>query len=241
MQLVVHGLIGIVLLGVGYGQWQLLRWLDERQAGDSEPTGDLATLYVAFGACGTLAALQTLFGWVAAAEPYGNGRTRLHVTLLRCYLLELVLGGVLLAYWLQRSSVRQCWETHIGQEIYRLVVVDFVISVPAALVWNGARWAIWRWLWSPIGRPEFDLAKGSLGLVFNQSLLWAGMLYAPVLATVVALKMAITFYAKEVTLMYLCRPSKTLWRSAQTATLFLVMVFVSLLAVMMTDGFVITR
>lgn len=195
--------------------------------------------------------MQALFATLARWERYRSGRARLHMTLLRCYVLELVLGGVLLVFWLRRRDANpdagptgepaHCWETNIGQEIYRLLVVDFVVFVLGGWLWNALRWSVWRWWWPAVGLPEFDVARGSLGLVFNQSLLWMGLLWAPPLAALVVVKMAVTFYVKEWSLMWFCRPSTRVWRSAQTATLFLGMVFVSLLAVITTNGFVITR
>lgn len=237
-ELIIHVLVFALLAGVGYGMWLLLRIIDEEQRTNASR---LSSMYVAVAACVVQASLQALFGWLGAAEKHTTGRRRLHVTLLRCYVLEMLLAGVLLVYWLQRAETHRCWETHIGQEIYRLVVVDFMVFVLGAFVWNALRWMVWRWLWSTVGRPEFDIARGSLGLVFNQMLLWIGILYAPAMAALVAIKMALTFYVKETSLMYLCRPVTTMWRSAQTMTLFLVMVFVSLLAVITTNGFIITR
>lgn len=37
---------------------------------------------------------------------------------------------------------------------------------------------------------------GSLSLIFNQSLLWIGLLFSPLLAAVVSIKMVLTFYIK---------------------------------------------
>lgn len=268
LQALAHGCVAAVLAAVGYGLWQLLQLIDAERSQRSR----LSSMYVAVAACGTLAVLQVsghvdgsflgnycmlwspvqaLFATLARWERYRSGRARLHMTLLRCYVLELVLGGVLLVFWLRRRDANpdagatgepaHCWETNIGQEIYRLLVVDFVVFVLGGWLWNALRWSVWRWWWPAVGLPEFDVARGSLGLVFNQSLLWMGLLWAPPLAALVVVKMAVTFYVKEWSLMWFCRPSTRVWRSAQTATLFLGMVFVSLLAVITTNGFVITR
>lgn len=57
---------------------------------------------------------------------------------------------------------------------------------------------LYRYVWSKIGIPEFDISRGSLGLVFNQTLLWVGLLFSPPLAGIVAIKMIITFYLKVI-------------------------------------------
>lgn len=166
---------------------------------------------------------------------------RLHVTLIRVYLLEMILVGVLIVFWLTKNFEYSCWESAVGHEIYRLIIVDFVVFVLGGLMFHILRWAICVFVWPVIGLPEFDIARGSLGLVFNQSLLWVGLLFAPMLATIVALKMLITFYLNEATLMYFCKPSTKLWRSSQTSTLFSVMVFVSLLGIITTIGYIVSE
>lgn len=68
-------------------------------------------------------------------EDYKSSRTALHITLMRNFLLDLVIIGVLVVFWLTKN-LTGCWETSIGQEIYRLVIVDFIVfSLGGALVY----------------------------------------------------------------------------------------------------------
>lgn len=87
---------------------------------------------------------------------------------------------------------------------------------------------------------SFDVSQTSLGLVFNQTLLWVGLLFAPFLSLVMALKMILMFYIRKLTLIYLSKEPTQLWRSAQTQTLYLVFTFVSLLAVIVSHGYIMT-
>lgn len=246
-QALVHAAAAAAIAAVAYALWLLLQLLDEQP-----PTGGrLAAMYVAAAACGTLAVLQAAFAALARLEPGRSARGRVHRTLVRTFGLQLAIGGVLLVYWLVRKdgedvdngggAPRPCWETQIGQELWRLVWVDFAVSVVGAWLWAAGRWALWRWMWPAVGRPEFDLARGSLGLVFDQSLVWLGMLWSPALVAVVAAKMAVTFYARESALMWFCRPVARPWRGAQMRTVVLGMVFVALVLVVMVNGFVVTR
>lgn len=119
-----------------------------------------------------------------------------------------------------------------------------------------------RFFYKDLGLPEFDIARGSLGLVFNQTLLWFGVFFSPPLAAIVTGKMVLTFYIKvsptivrsplicfclsgffpqKTTLIYFCKPPSKLWRSAQTSTLFLAMIFLSLLGAVVALGYIITQ
>lgn len=87
---------------------------------------------------------------------------------------------------------------------------------------------------------SFDVSQTSLGLVFNQTLLWVGLLFAPFLSLVMALKMILMFYVRKLTLIYLSKEPTQLWRSAQTQTLYLVFTFVNLLGVIVSHGYIMT-
>uniref|UniRef100_A0A182N108 TMC domain-containing protein n=1 Tax=Anopheles dirus TaxID=7168 RepID=A0A182N108_9DIPT len=214
-----------------------------------------AALYVALVANGTLGAFGYVCALLGRLEHYRQTSTQLNINLLRHFLLQLTIVGVLLAYWLTRPHPPTvCWETTIGQELYRLLVVDFFISTVLQCAIRGVRYLLHtqygtaaanrertrlqRRLLAP---PPFCIETHSLGLVYNQTLLWFGVLFAPLLVLLVALKLLLTFYINKFELIYLCQPPVRLWRSSQTHTLFLVLVFVSLFGVLLTHGYLIMQ
>lgn len=134
----------------------------------------------------------------------------------------------------------QCWETSIGQEIYRIVIIDFFISVIILPLAQVIHVFIIIPIFPQLDKWSFDVSQTSLGLVFNQTLLWVGLLFAPFLSLVMTLKMILIFYIRKLTLIYLSKEPTQLWRSAQTQTLYLVFTFVSLLGVIVSHGYIMT-
>lgn len=173
-------------------------------------------------------------------EEYRRPSTALNINLMRNFLLQLCIVGVLMFYWLNKTY-DHCWETSVGQEIYRLIVIDFVVSVIFLACLQASRYAMNRYYNRSISLSEFCITNNSLGLVYNQTLLWFGLLFSPMLCVVVAAKLFLTFYIKKLSLIYFCKPQSKLWRSSQTQTLFLVLVFVSLFGVIITHGYIITQ
>lgn len=53
-----------------------------------------------------------------------------------------------------------------------------------------------RFIYPKIGLPEFDISRGSLGLIYNQILLSVGLFFSPFLAVIVIVKMILIFYIK---------------------------------------------
>ncbi|GLH12237.1 uncharacterized protein GBIM_16986, partial [Gryllus bimaculatus] len=72
-----------------------------------------------------------IFSWIVRFEEYRKPRTALYFTLVRTFQLGMVVISVLLAFWLKRSKAdtQECWETSLGQEVYRLILVDFLIAI----------------------------------------------------------------------------------------------------------------
>eukprot|EP00063_Salmo_salar_P063006 XP_014037841.1 PREDICTED: transmembrane channel-like protein 5 isoform X5 [Salmo salar] len=63
-------------------------------------------------------------------ERYDNPRTRVYVTVLRNAMLKVSILAVLCYYWLALvPSNVPCWESYVGQDVYRLVIVDFIFCL----------------------------------------------------------------------------------------------------------------
>uniref|UniRef100_A0A182QU36 TMC domain-containing protein n=1 Tax=Anopheles farauti TaxID=69004 RepID=A0A182QU36_9DIPT len=244
-----HLTVLAVISAVGACLWALLV-----RFGSTDHFRTWAALYVSVVANGTLGAFGYVCQLLGRLEHYRQTATQLNINLLRHFLLQLTIVGVLLAYWLTRPHPPTvCWETLIGQELYRLLVVDFFIAIVLQGAIRGVRYLLHTQYGSE-GRkregtlaqllltpPPFCIETHSLGLVYNQTLVWFGVLFAPLLVLLVALKLLLTFYINKFELIYLCQPPVRLWRSSQTQTLFLVLVFVSLFGVLLTHGYLIMQ
>lgn len=100
-QVTAHVLVFCMLAVLGLGLWTILKIIGNLPADSSS----LAPLYVTFIVNVTLLILQTVFTWIAGLEGYKSAKLRLHITILRNYLLEMLIVGVLLVFWLTRTVV----------------------------------------------------------------------------------------------------------------------------------------
>uniref|UniRef100_A0A182PQ61 TMC domain-containing protein n=1 Tax=Anopheles epiroticus TaxID=199890 RepID=A0A182PQ61_9DIPT len=246
-----HGTVLLLIGAVAASLWALLA-----RFGESDHFTAWSALYVAIVSNGTMMALGYVCQLLGRFEQYQHVSTQLNINLLRHFLLQLTIVAVLFAHWLTRGRPPTgCWETAIGQELYRLLMVDFFISTVLLSAVRGVRYLLHARYGPSKGRPArgpsslarfltpppFCIETHSLGLVYNQTLLWFGVLFAPLLVLLVALKLLLVFYINKFELIYLCQPPARLWRSSQTQTLFLVLVFVSLFGVLLTHGYIIMQ
>ncbi|CAH1645761.1 unnamed protein product [Spodoptera littoralis] len=180
-------------------------------------------LSVALTAALTLCPL--MFHVVVKLEFY-NPRTALYVTLARTWLLDIGILMVLLVYWSQ-THADQCWETSFGQEAYRLMLLDSIISLLVLPLFEFTRGLIYKWS-NKGSPPEFNLAYNSLTLLYNQGVVWLGAVFAPALAAALAAKLLLLFYVKREVARRACRPARKVWRAAQTQTVLYMFVTLSL-------------
>nr|XP_020473241.1 transmembrane channel-like protein 4 [Monopterus albus] len=180
---------------------------------------------------------------IALIERYAPSTTVI-MALLRAVFLRLVsLGALLFTLWRQitceghtdsgacelcqyNHEVYPCWETRVGQEMYKLTLFDFLINVAVlVLVEFPRRMVVDNWpskLAQWVGRQEFVVPYNVLSLVYGQTVVWTGALFCPLLPLINTIKFVILFYCKKITLFYNCRPALKTFRSTTSAFFFLV-------------------
>ncbi|XP_011870086.1 PREDICTED: transmembrane channel-like protein 5 isoform X3 [Vollenhovia emeryi] len=180
-----------------------------------------------------------IISYLTSLEFYSNKRTELYVTVVRSYAAAATIIGTLFVFWIINST-SHCWQTHLGEEIYRLVILDFIAMLSGACL-HVARSTVYKRFSTKVCRPEFDIARNTLNLIYNQTLFWMGFYFSPLMSVLIVIKLIFTFYVKRYELKrYYQRPSRP-WRAAQTQTLFLALAFLGIIVVLFTIGYIITN
>ncbi|XP_052759319.1 transmembrane channel-like protein 6 isoform X2 [Galleria mellonella] len=217
-----------VILGLQYGLWKLLEL--ESHAAHWE-------LAVSITVALMVSLCPLVFDSVVRMEYY-NPRTALYVTLGRTWLLDMSTLVLLFYFW--ANSAKHCWETRFGQEMYRLVLLDAFISlfVLPAIEFGRAFIYNLNYKTSP---PEFNIAYNSLTLIYNQAVVWFGVMFSPLLVAAVAVKLLLLFYVKKECTMRACQPARKVWRAAQTQTVLYMLVTLSLFVTLFAVGSIFMR
>ncbi|CAL1611012.1 unnamed protein product [Knipowitschia caucasica] len=176
---------------------------------------------------------------IAPLERYSPSVTVI-MALFRAVLLRLV-SLIILLYTLWRQitcektpedcalckynvKVYQCWETRVGQEMYKLTLFDliinfamlFLVEIPRRIVVDNWPNKLTRW----VGRQEFVVPYNVLGLVYGQTVVWTGAFFCPLLPLINTIKFIILFYTKKTTLFTNCRPALRTFRSTTSSFFF---------------------
>ncbi|XP_072146161.1 uncharacterized protein [Dermacentor andersoni] len=125
-----------------------------------------------------------------------------------------------------------CWETAVGQQIYKLTMLDFIVGVTLVFVVECPRKLIVTRceckLAKVIGQQEFNIPNRVLDLVYSQTLCWLGTFYCPLLPAITLIKYFIIFYVQKFTLMNNSAPSQTPYRASRSNTFFVIVLLLAL-------------
>nr|KAI8766388.1 transmembrane channel-like protein 7 [Biomphalaria glabrata] len=111
----------------------------------------------------------------------------------------------------------KCWETSVGQQFYKLAIMDFLaVVLMVFLVELPRRFLTFKfdwWILRSIGPAEFNIPSNVMDLIYGQCLVWLGMLFSPLLPGIVVVKCFLVFYTKKLSALVACPPIKSPYRT----------------------------
>ena len=232
----------------------------ETDENDQTKTKTLIDFVYQYLPSATIIALNTVvplvFNRLVEYERYSTNFI-LRITLFRTVALRLVSLGVLLYTLKQRTAQCApnprstiggvcapcggkitCWETYVGQELYKLTILDllammgkvFLINLPRHLI--GYRLCGHTKLGRTVGELDFGIPTNVLDVVYGQTLCWLGMFYAPLLPGITGIKLILVFYIKYFDCTVNGRQSSQFYRTSRSNSLFITISLISFVVTM---------
>ncbi|XP_039190997.1 transmembrane channel-like protein 4 isoform X1 [Crotalus tigris] len=132
------------------------------------------------------------------------------------------------------NHLHPCWETSVGQEMYKLMIFDLVITLLVILLVEFPRKMLVTYWPSCLlikwwGEQEFVVPDNILDLVYGQTLCWTGALFCPLLPVLNTIKYTAIFYLKKLTLYANCRPAERTFRASSSNFFFLLILLLGLM------------
>uniref|UniRef100_A0A8C4NJY3 Transmembrane channel-like protein n=1 Tax=Eptatretus burgeri TaxID=7764 RepID=A0A8C4NJY3_EPTBU len=242
-RLAVHGAVWLFVLCTTIGCCAAVFFISKATKPESDvqdSTAEAQLLLMPIAVCSFNVAVPLLFSILSLLEDYKYPRHYIVVNIFRNVILRLFILGILCYYWLhdvakeKRSNVTLlepgCWETFVGQDLYRLVIMDFLFSLLGTF-FGELVWRLVATFHSKQGqklgshKPEFDIARNVLDLIYAQTLAWLGVFFAPLLPVIQIIKLVVIFYIKKISITMNCQAPVRAWRASQMATLFIFLQF----------------
>ncbi|KAH9498806.1 Transmembrane channel-like protein 3 [Bulinus truncatus] len=141
-----------------------------------------------------------------------------------------------------------CWETMIGQEVFKLTVLDMVALIAQHLVTDVLRTYFVRYCnnlccWDIEKNmpeyPEFKTAENLLHLISNQGVIWLGVLFCPGLALLNLIKLYILVYFRCWTVLCYNVPEERIFRASRSNNFYYALLLVMLFLCMLPPLFAI--
>uniref|UniRef100_A0A8C4Z348 Transmembrane channel-like protein n=1 Tax=Gadus morhua TaxID=8049 RepID=A0A8C4Z348_GADMO len=186
--------------------------------------------------------LPHIFRKVSSLEDYSLS-TQVNATFMRSIFLKLASLGIFVFFIFKtdRQQGDSCWENQFGREMYKLVMLDFMASILITLLVDLPTRILKDtcpscWLARLSGKQRFQVPFNVLNLVYNQTVLWAGVFYCPLLPLLGTVKLVTLFYFKKFKVLRCCAPEQRMFRAASSSVLFHFMLLLGLFMVAGTLG-----
>uniref|UniRef100_H9Z5J2 Transmembrane channel-like protein n=1 Tax=Macaca mulatta TaxID=9544 RepID=H9Z5J2_MACMU len=201
-----------------------------------------------------------LFTFLVQLENYPPN-TEVNLTLMWCVVLKLAslgmfsfsLGQTILCIGRDKTSCEsygynacdyQCWENSVGEELYKLSIFNFLLTVafaflvtlPRRLLVDQFSGRFWAWL----EREEFLVPKNVLDIVAGQTVTWMGLFYCPLLPLLNSVFLFLSFYIKKYTLLKNSRASSRPFRASSSTFFFQLVLLLGLLLAAVPLGYVVS-
>ncbi|XP_074014598.1 transmembrane channel-like protein 7 [Numenius arquata] len=187
-----------------------------------------------------------IFSFLIRFEDYSPA-FEIRMTLLRCVFVRLANIGVLLfSLWSQISNcdtdkckacgynyeLYPCWESEVGQEMYKLMIFDFIIILAVILFMDFPRkLLVTHCSCKPVqwyGLREFEISDNVLEIIYGQTICWIGTFFSPLLPAIATVKYFIIFYIKKMSLIHTQKPAARPFRASSSNFFFLVVLLIGL-------------
>ncbi|NXI72409.1 TMC7 protein, partial [Anseranas semipalmata] len=183
----------------------------------------------------------------------------IRLTLMRCVFVRLANIGVLLfSLWSQihcaddqckacgyNYKLYPCWESTVGQEMYKLLIFDFMIILAVTLFIDFPRMLlVTHCSWKPVqwcGLQEFGISDNVLEIIYGQTICWIGTFFSPLLPAIATIKYFIIFYVKKLSLIHTRKPPGRPIRASSSNFFFLVVLLIGLTLAFIPLGISIAR
>uniref|UniRef100_A0A1I8MDH9 TMC domain-containing protein n=1 Tax=Musca domestica TaxID=7370 RepID=A0A1I8MDH9_MUSDO len=142
------------------------------------------------------------------------------------------------------SLTTMCWETSLGQELAKVVVLDGITATVLSLVMDFLRALFVRyvnrnWCWDMEKTfpqyGDFKIAENILGLINNQGQVWMGIFFSPGLVIINLVKLVIMMYFRSWIVLTCNVPHEVVFKASKSnnfyLSLLLTMLFLCVLPV----------
>lgn len=134
-----------------------------------------------------------------------------------------------------------CWENEVGEEVFRLILVDLGICVAVALLFDLLKAILVKagQCFDWVTLSDFNVTSNVLDLVYGQGLVWLGLYFSPVIAIVGSIKLIVVFYLRYFVARVAIRPPTSVFRASRSGNFYLFLLLLTWFLCILPQAYVI--
>ncbi|KAK3091066.1 hypothetical protein FSP39_016869 [Pinctada imbricata] len=143
-----------------------------------------------------------------------------------------------------RGSIR-CWEVYFGQQLYKLVLLDFFIEAGIIFFVQAPRSFLYKRynekskLIKLVGPQEFDLPQSVVDIIYTQILCWLGLFFSPLIPFMTFIKCLLFFWVKRFAAITVSVPQDRPFKTSRSNSLFMVVLLLAFILAAVPIGYMV--
>ncbi|OWF37139.1 transmembrane channel-like protein 3 [Mizuhopecten yessoensis] len=134
-----------------------------------------------------------------------------------------------------------CWENEVGEEVFKLILVDLGVCVAVALFFYVLKAILVKsgHCFDWVKLSKFAVSSNVLELIYGQGLVWLGLYFSPVIAIVGSIKLIIVFYLRYFVARVAIKPPTRVFRASRSGNFYLFLLLLTWFLCILPQAYVI--
>eukprot|EP00127_Corallochytrium_limacisporum_P002019 Clim_evm7s99 gene=Clim_evmTU7s99 len=223
-------LLNVVMLGIYTLAGYIILLLIDTGTKQTDDENDSTFAFInALAISGMNVFLPFLLTYLTIWESWSKKETENRLRIARSMVVRIGTLSVVIFSIINVDDAEYCLHTRVGQEFYRLMLADAVVSIGVTLSYHWGMAMINKMFYGLEAKVDFDMPMHILEIVYKQAIIWIGAVFSPIIVVIAPINLWLTFVVKQWTFERYVKLPDDYYTASKSTKFFLIVMLLNLL------------